>query len=142
MEEKNKYGIAWKADLATGDERVDAQHKNIFKLLNDLVAACADGSDIPMLKDTLNFLAEYTVRHFADEEVLQKQYGYPDYERHKKLHDDFKVTVGELVKQFGKSGSSAELSAAVNKVVVKWLVTHIMCEDKKIGAHIIKASKK
>ncbi len=69
-------GIAWAADLETGDERVDSQHRRIFDLLNDLILACADGSDAKRLRETLDFLVEYAVRHFTDEEILQMQYKF------------------------------------------------------------------
>ena len=81
-------------------------------------------------------MVNYTVHHFYDEELLQVQYSFPDYARHKQLHDDFKKTVGELVQRFAESGSSEELSCDVNKVVVRWLTGHIRQEDKKIGEHM------
>ena len=108
----------------------------LFDLVNELVNACMDGSDTEKLQDTLRFLVDYTVRHFHFEEELQLQYHYPDYDRHKQLHDDFKQTVGELVEKFNQNGSSSELSSDVNRIVVRWLINHIQREDKKIGEHI------
>jgi len=131
-----KYGIAWSDSYKLGEENVDSQHRKLFELLSDLVAACMDGSELEKVKETLDFLVGYTVQHFNDEEALQVMCGYPDYERHKQLHEDFKVTVGGLVKEFNESGSSTELSHDLNIIVVKWLVNHIQGEDKKIGKHI------
>ncbi len=129
-------GIAWSADLVTGDERVDEQHRRIFELLNNLIAACADGSDSTRLSETLNFLVEYAVKHFTDEELLQMQYNFPEYQKHKQMHDTLTAQVVELVKRYEASGSSAELSMDVNRVLVSWLVSHIIKEDKKIAKHI------
>jgi len=95
-----------------------------------------DGTDTGKLKDTLDFLVYYTIRHFDDEEALQLQYNYPEYSRHKQLHEDFKVTVGELVQRFEQNGSSTELSNDVNKIIVRWLINHIQHEDLKIALHI------
>ena len=131
-----KYGIAWSDRYSLGDERVDGQHKKLFELLSDLVCSCQDGTKLESVKEALDFLAGYTVQHFIDEEALQIHYGYPDYERHKKIHEDFKVTVGELVKKFEISGSSDELSKDMNTIVIRWLTGHILGEDKKIGAYI------
>ena len=137
---KNVYelarGVAWSEDLLTGNALVDMQHQRLFERVSDLARACEDGSDAEKLWDTLEFLVNHAVRHFTDEEALQLEYGYPHYETHKKLHDDFKVTVGELVQRFKDSGSSMELSRDVNKIMVRWLVTHIRDEDKKICDHI------
>ncbi|MDR0310173.1 MAG: hemerythrin family protein [Acidobacteriota bacterium] len=129
-------GLAWKEEFCLGHDWVDAQHRKLFELVSGLVEACSDGSDLIRLKGTLDFLVNYTVQHFDDEEALQLKCNYPGYERHKRLHDDFKATVGGLVEKFTMGGSSTELSSDVNKIVVRWLVNHIQREDKKIGQHI------
>ena len=131
-----EHGIAWNDNFKLGNEQVDAQHKRLFELVSDLVSSCIDGTDTHRLQETLNFLVEYTVQHFHDEEALQIQFHYPEYERHRQLHEDFKVTVGELVQKFSQTASPTELSNNVNKIVVRWLVGHILQEDKKIGEHI------
>ena len=129
-------GIAWNDIYKLGNEQVDLQHKKLFELVNDLIASCTNGSDLAKLSDTLNFLVNYTIRHFHYEEELQLRHNYPEYDSHKKLHEEFKKTVGELVARFHENGSSARLSADINKVVIRWLISHIQREDKKIGAFI------
>ena len=136
-----QHGIAWSDSLNTGNARVDSQHKRIFRLLSDVMRQCAEGDYSATLEETLNFLVDYTVKHFTDEEALQLACKYPGYERHRKLHEDFKTTVGGLVKAFGESGSSKELADGVNSVMAIWLITHIQKEDKKIAEHI-RAGKK
>jgi hemerythrin len=133
---EQRYGIAWDEKLELGNEQVDTQHQRLFELLNELVGQCMDGSNIEKLKGTLDFLVDYTVYHFYDEESLQVQYNFSDYARHKQLHEDFKETVAALVRRLAESGSSEELSNDVNKIVVRWLIGHIQQEDKKIGEHI------
>ena len=131
-----KYGIAWSDKYKLGNAQVDSQHRRLFELVSELVTYCMDGTDTGKLKDTLDFLVYYTIRHFDDEEALQLQYNYPEYSRHKQLHEDFKVTVGELVQRFEQNGSSTELSNDVNKIIVRWLINHIQHEDMKIALHI------
>jgi len=128
--------LAWKDEFNLGHDWVDMQHRRLFELVNGLVESCAAGRDAIKLKGTLDFLVNYTVQHFDDEEALQLKYNYPGYEKHKRIHEDFKVTVGGLVEKFTAGESSAELSNDVNKIVVRWLINHIQREDKKIGEHI------
>ena len=132
-------GIKWDDSYSLGNKKVDAQHKQLFGLLSDLVSSCEDKSELIKIQEALDFLVNYAVQHFNDEEALQLECGYPDYERHKELHEAFKVTVTELVKRFVISGSSIELSSDLNKIVVRWLISHIQGEDKKIGKYINKA---
>ena len=133
---EQRYGIAWDDRLKLGNEQVDAQHKRLFELLSELVGQCMDGSNGEKLKGTLDYLVDYTISHFYAEELIQAQYGFPDYARHKKLHEGFKETVGDLVKRYTVSGSSEELSNDANRIVVRWLTGHIQQEDKKIGEYI------
>ena len=131
-----KYGMAWSKDFELGCGQVDTQHRRLFELVSELVSACMDGRDTHKLRETLDFLVTYTIRHFTDEEALQLSCNYPGYERHRQIHEDFKVTVGELVREFDQYGSTVELSNNVNKTVVKWLINHIQREDKRIGDHL------
>ena len=130
------YGIAWYKDLETGNDSIDSQHKQLFKLTSDLVEACESNKSQEILGDTLNFLASYTVQHFADEEALQVKYNFPGYESHKKLHEDFKAKVVEMIKQYQEDSTSMDLSTQVNFTIVRWLLQHIKREDFKIAAHI------
>lgn len=129
-------GIAWDDSLLTGNALVDMQHQRLFERVSDLVRSCENGSSTEQLQDMLEFLSNYVIRYFTDEEALQLEYGYPDYERHRQQHEDFKLKVRELVNRFSDGGSSEELSRDVNRTLVRWLVQHIQSQDKKIVEHI------
>jgi len=131
-----KNGFIWDDSYLIGSEHIDAQHHQLFDLVNTLVSSCADGSAAEKVRNTLDFLVNYTVQHFNDEEALQIECNYPDFEAHKKLHDDFKITVIDLVNRFAEGGSSFNLSNEIKTTVVHWLVNHILSEDKRIGDHI------
>ncbi|MDR1134846.1 MAG: bacteriohemerythrin [Clostridiales Family XIII bacterium] len=133
---KWQYGFAWNQELETGNEEIDAQHKELFRLTSDLVDACVNDQSPTVLGAALNFLAAYTVRHFEDEERLQIEYNFPDYERHKRIHEEFKKTVGALIAEHNEKGSSDDLIHKVHSIIIHWLVQHIKGEDSKIAAHI------
>jgi hemerythrin len=122
----------WSEEFATGNVTVDTQHKQLFIAINNLLDACSSGQGRAHLSKTLDFLIDYTVKHFSDEEKLQQQCNYPDYQNHKKLHDDFKITVGDLAKQLKENGSSIALVTKVNSNIGDWIVNHIKNEDKKV----------
>jgi hemerythrin len=115
---------------------IDAQHKELIQAVNNLLAACASGKGRASLNETLDFLLNYTVKHFSDEEKLQVQYHYPDYTNHKKLHDGFKVVVTNLSRQLKTEGPTIALVGKVNASIGDWLVSHIKREDKKVAAHL------
>lgn len=126
----------WSKELETGNEMIDTQHKQLIEAFNNLLEACTTGKAQTDLNKTMDFLIQYTVKHFADEEKLQRQYNYPEYENHKKLHEDFKLVVLDLAEQLKKDGSSISLVTKVNLNIGNWLRNHIKKEDAKIAVHI------
>ena len=137
-----EQGIAWNEGFSLGDEQVDAQHHQMFALVSSLVNECAGGMDSIKTKETLDFLVNFAVQHFNDEETLMLHYNYPDLKNHKILHEKFKNTIGDFAQKFEKNGASVELSNDIIKTVVRWLTSHIMQEDKKIVAHIRRVNLK
>ncbi|MDR0877163.1 MAG: hemerythrin family protein [Treponema sp.] len=126
----------WDGSLATGHALIDEQHKQLFEAINDLLKNCEGGTGKEELKKSLDFLNSYTIKHFFDEEVLQKQYGYPDYPNHQKYHASFKETVRELSHKLILSGATDDLTLEVQRQIGGWLVSHIQVQDKKVAAHI------
>ena len=136
------HGVAWSTDLETGNNAIDSQHKELFRLTSNLVQACAENKGQEILGDTLNFLAEYTVKHFADEEALQVKHNFPGYLNHKKTHEDFKAKVVELIHQYRDDSASVDLNTQVNSIIIRWLLQHIKREDFKIAEHIRRVAGK
>jgi hemerythrin len=126
----------WTEDLATGNKLIDGQHKDLFKMVNDLMDACTNGRGQEHIDEMMQFLINYTVKHFEDEERLQQQNKYPDFENHKKLHEAFKATVGDLAKRLKTEGASVSLVTQITSSAGTWLRNHIRHEDKKLAAYI------
>ena len=125
----------WTSDLETGYPSIDEQHKQLFASLNDLLSACRHGGHRAELKKTLDFLVAYTLQHFADEEEFQRTHNYPDYERHKLLHDNFKLVAADLAERLIREGPTVALVAEAHSTVGDWLVSHIKGEDLMFALH-------
>ncbi|MDR0877915.1 MAG: hemerythrin family protein [Treponema sp.] len=126
----------WDSSLETGYEKVDNQHKQLIAALNNIIEASTSGKGEAEIFKTLDFLTGYTIMHFADEEKLQVKYDYPDYLIHKRIHDDFKVTVGELTARLRNEGPSEELVGVVTSAVGSWLLNHIKGDDFRMAAFV------
>jgi len=131
----------WDASLESGYERVDNQHKQLVSALNNLIESSSSGKGNTAVLETLDFLTGYAVKHFADEEKLQVTYSYPDYLLHKRIHDEFKGVVGELVQRVSKEGPTAELISEVSETVGSWLLNHIKGDDLRMAAFVKAADK-
>jgi len=130
----------WARSLETGNAIVDNQHKQLFAELNKLFQAYRSGQEKQGMKKTLDFMLEYTLKHFADEEKLQEECGYPEYLEHKRLHDEFRSLIKALDVKLSQNGPTEDLILEVYTVLHEWLVSHIKTEDLKIVQHIQESS--
>jgi hemerythrin-like metal-binding protein len=128
--------IEWGPELSTGNKEIDSHHKQLFRLLNSLAAACVNGQESASLKASLDFLVSYNNKHMEEEEALQLSYQYPDYEAHKKLHDEFKKASAALIAEYKDSVSPAELLDKIQSAIIRKLVQHIKEDDSKLAAFI------
>jgi hemerythrin len=65
----------WKADLATGDEVVDGQHRQLIEFANRFLEAARHGREKAILQNSFEMLERYTHEHFRDEERLFRKIG-------------------------------------------------------------------
>jgi hemerythrin-like metal-binding protein len=126
----------WNSSFETGHALIDTQHKQLFAAVNNLIETCRLGKGAEELEKSLNFLNDYTIKHFFDEEQVQQKYNYPDYPNHKKLHENFKITVRDLKVKMIMKGASEELINEVRAKIGDWLITHIKGQDIKLAAYI------
>ena len=104
--------------------------------------ASSSGKGDKAVMETLDFLTGYAVKHFADEEKLQVDHNYPDYLMHKRLHDEFKGVVVDLVQRVIKEGPTAELIQVVSSTIGAWLLNHIKGDDFRMAAFVKAADSK
>jgi methyl-accepting chemotaxis protein len=131
----SKY-YKWGDSFVTGIKLIDARHMRLFEMVNRLLDACDQGRGHEELEKSLAFLINYTVKHFSEEETLQQQYGYPGFQAHRQIHENFKKTVGEFARKLNSQGSSPEMLEQIKIQVGGWLVTHVRGEDIKMAAFL------
>jgi hemerythrin len=126
----------WDSSLETGIELIDTQHKQLFEAINKLLEICAAGKGVDEIKKSIDFLNDYTIKHFFEEERIQQKYNYPDYPAHKQYHEAFKATVRNLTHRLILNGATEELVNEVHSSVGGWLFNHIKIQDFKLVRHI------
>jgi len=126
----------WSSLLETGHETIDSQHKEIFAAVNSFAEACENGKGKEEIEKTLAFLVEYTKKHFQDEENIQREYNFPDYERHRRAHLDFFKKVHWLVGRYQVEGPTEALLREILTTVGDWLLHHIKSDDFVVAAFV------
>lgn len=129
--------IVFDDSLKTGNGLIDSQHQELIDRVNRLTENCKVGTEKLAAVQTLGFLMDYTNIHFADEEKLQEDNGYPLLDAHKKQHAAFVKAVEELQEMLEEEeGPSEAFVEAVKKNVVDWLLNHICVWDKQVAQFI------
>ncbi|HJV81087.1 hemerythrin family protein [Noviherbaspirillum sp.] len=102
---------------------MDAEHQHLFTLVKALTLAS--------VQQTVEELLDYVVVHFSNEQALMERSGYPAFEQHLKLHEDF---AGHVADFLGSGDSwTEERVQELRRFLNKWLVGHIMTHDLRFG---------
>jgi len=126
--------ITWSDTLSVKIRQFDDQHKKLVEMVNQLFDAMKTGKGSQVLGEILKGLISYTQSHFAAEERLMKQYGYPEFEAHKKEHNTLVMQVADLQKQFQEG--KPVLTQQVMTFLRDWLSKHIQGDDRKYGVYL------
>lgn len=123
--------IKWGPNFSVNIRQIDEQHKKLVKMVNELYKAYQQGQDRTVAARLLDELINYTVYHFGTEEKMFKEYGYPEADAHKKIHENLTKKVLAFKDKFdsGKANVSKELL----NFLKDWLSNHICVTDKRYG---------
>lgn len=132
--------MMWKEKYRIGVKEIDDQHQELFRRVSEFIQAVqGEGrweEKQDKVKETMDFMQEYVVTHFDDEEEYQRKIGYPGFAEHKKAHQKFKEEVGKYVKKLEVEGYSEELVQEFGGKLMTWLIHHVAGTDQKIGEYV------
>jgi len=115
---------------------IDEQHKEWFDRAEKLFEAGRNRRSKEYIGEMLEFLDQYTKKHFSDEEKFMESIGYPELEAQKKAHAFFVERLAQLKKDYEESGSNIVVILNANELVGDWLINHISRMDRKIGEYV------
>jgi hemerythrin len=130
--------IEFTPDLETKVNTIDTQHKQLFKLINDVVAMGVKAITKEETEATLKALGDYIYKHFRDEELLQQSTSFPKIDWHKEQHKIYEKSFAALKAEYVAKGPSVDFTLRLNESIIKWIVQHIKTADKELGKHILK----
>ena len=120
--------VQWQESLSVGVGALDQDHRSMFSMLNQMNDALQDGTEGAMMAPLLDRLLLYTREHFAREEALMAECGYPDLAAHRREHQQLAVQVRALHQRL-TDGSTESLGREVLVLFKTWLTSHIRVSD-------------
>lgn len=129
--------MLWKDRYNLGVELIDEQHRELFNRVHEFLqilrSPVAWEERVEKVNETLTFMKDYVVTHFHDEEELQKEINYPEFDSHKKLHIDMVSYVATVAEQYEREGYDENLMQQFAGKLLTWLIHHVAAEDQKIA---------
>ena len=127
--------FAWKDTYNIGVQEIDAQHRRLFSLADELHTAMNSGKGKDVMATVFQNLINYTKTHFAAEERLMQRCNYPNYAAHKAQHDEMTRKVLQLQRDY--QGGNALITIDVMQFLSAWLRQHIGDSDRKYAPFVM-----
>lgn len=126
--------IVWDNALSTGNKLIDADHKRLIEMINNLIDEIEDSTTSPENINTIfDEIEAYTIYHFEREESLMHAecLSYKDadeIEHHQQQHQKF-VSAIPMLKEKLLRATEKETAIGVVDFLAHWLLEHIIVED-------------
>lgn len=128
--------LDWNQDLAVGHPLIDTQHQELIQRFNDLLESCRRGQGKSQVGRLFEFLDDYVLFHFTEEEQLMIRHGYPEREGHMQQHREFKTRLADLRNSLRQEGANTPLVVSANQVLLDWIIRHIKQVDVRFGRYL------
>lgn len=131
--------IEWDERYEVGHKLLNQQHQRMVAIINRLGEAIEEGKERPALMSILSDLTGYTKKHFAEEERVMAQAGYPSLDEHHAQHEALNNQLAVFYRTFFTT--SRPIADEVMVFLKHWLYDHILTQDKRYTPFLTEAQE-
>jgi hemerythrin len=124
----------WSSALSVYLPEIDAEHRAIYKLGDELHKAVLAGAGTARLQSTLANLLEAEEQHFRHEERLMHSIHYTGLAWHKQQHDAVRKRSRTLAKRV--AAGDKEAAGELLEFLSTWLRGHLGVADRMMSARL------
>jgi hemerythrin len=128
------HHFKWSKAHAVFLPEVDAEHRNLFRMAEELQQALRTGAEVARVLDLVRPLAVAIEEHFAHEERIMRAASCPDAAWHKGQHDTARKRLADAVADL-EAGGRDEVDEFVD-FLGKWFRDHMSLSDRMMAAHV------
>lgn len=123
--------LEWTECMSVGVPELDADHKGLIKVINQLEASVKDPNRRDVVRQCLYALLRYAEIHFKREERVMAACDFPRVEHHKSEHQDFAERIRDLARRFDDEPDEtvATVSEQLLDFLKDWFHDHVLIED-------------
>lgn len=120
--------IVWSEMMSVGVPILDADHKTLVGLVNNLHRSIGDREEYATLGSVLKALEDYADHHFTREERVMEVCRYPALEAHRATHRRLALHVRGLKRSYDVDRTAVRAKDCLD-FLHKWLIEHICSTD-------------
>jgi hemerythrin len=134
--------VKWGPKYEVGIKLIDAQHKELVSLTNELYRACIARDDTigTVFKEAMSEMVKYVQFHFGAENEIMKRTGFPNYQAHRKEHIVLINKILEAAKDYEKGDKYAPNHFV--RTLKDWIFGHIAVSDQIYAVYVLGLKKK
>ena len=123
-----------------GIDEVDSEHIVLVEMLNRTQELLNQNKRDEALNYFNETLSAYVHEHFSNEEAFMASFNFPDLNKHKIIHSNFRRSV-ETLKPKIAAGDNAAFRQALRDTYM-WVLSHIGGADKKYADYYLEQKNK
>ncbi len=126
--------VDWRPAFSVGHMTIDEQHRALLDIVNRMHRVLEGGGQAAELNGVVEELTTYTLHHFAYEEHVMEQCGFPGIEEHKRKHRAMMARVQAFRDEAAKGGAAVPLKLMA--FLKDWLTKHILSTDMEYSGFL------
>lgn len=123
--------LEWRDDFRTGIPSIDFEHENLIRLINDLHAEAVKAAGKGAIEAALGDIHAGISSHFALEEKIMRDIGYPLYEAHKVEHDQLLDDIRDIMEEVHAS-PDFDYRSDLETHLRNWFSDHFRGADSRL----------
>jgi len=122
---------------------IDLHHQELLELVIALFRMLDSSKlDENKLKSQLEELIVYSLEHFAYEEKLMQEAGYPDIDKHRHQHNNFNLKLNDFLSELNAQVELYDYAVRLNLWLVEWYSAEILHNDRKMALFLKRRKSK
>lgn len=127
--------MIWNKKYEIGIPVIDAQHKRLFAMVEELTDALQKGIRGKDITKMLAALDQYKTRHFQLEEKHMQESNYPGLAEQQRAHQYFNRRFAQFKDQLSEKGLGPEIVREMKQELQDWLTDHVTGLDLEFGEY-------
>ena len=119
--------LAWKPEYSVRIAEIDRQHQKLFRMTQELRRSIASGHGQSVIEVMIARLVNYTIEHFATEESLMEEHGFPGTAAHRLEHNLLTMEINRLQNEC--ETEKADVAVKLLNFLQQWQEQHILKTD-------------